>query len=569
MKRMKTFLFSGLLLLGLTFFSASINLSGALPAEAAIRQRINAPFFPGIIYEDQGAISWFGQVNPTTNSTDIRLGYNPTGVKVTLHVIDRRVWYDTNAKPADLTKWDGVTLYLNTAGPTGGAPSTTSYRFDSQITWFENPNNYASAARGTGTAWQVTPLAFTTNAAWRGDLPNTNIDDKGYYIQYEIPFSSLGLSQAPPAGTVWGLALVVHDRDDAAGTPIPDQTWPAGINYQSPATWGELHFGMPTYTPPAASPGGTVTIYNGLNGQVVTDAHVGGHTICGDGLDHWSEWGYKNYAGYDQINIQNQWDISDYPCFSRYYVTFPLTTVPAGKTILSASLIMRTFGNAGYAGLPKDSLIQVLIVNQDWNENTINWNNGPPPMENVANTWVAPANEVGKGTLTYSWDVSYALAKAYAAGQPLRLAVYSPDGNYHSGKYFWAAETGSVGPTLQVTWGDSNFDLSTTPRTRIVTSGTSSQFTVNVKHSPSFTENVTLSASAPGGSPLGITLNPTVIPPGGGPATLTLQDQRAPSNRTARWFQVKVTGTAGAIVKEQTVNMLVNPTQVFLPMIRR
>jgi hypothetical protein len=54
------------------------------------------------------------------------------------------------------------------------------------------------------------------------------------------------------------------------------------------------------------------------------------------------------------------------------------------------------------------------------------------------------------------WDVSRAVAEAYAAGEPLRLALYSPDWPFHSGKYFFSSDIGGDGsgrPTLDVAWG--------------------------------------------------------------------------------------------------------------------
>ena len=57
----------------------------------------------------------------------------------------------------------------------------------------------------------------------------------------------------------------------------------------------------------------------------------------------------------------------------------------------------------------------------------------------------------------HHWDVSYAATKAYAAGTPLRLALYSGDGAYHSGRYFVSSDTGDWNaegrPTLRVTLG--------------------------------------------------------------------------------------------------------------------
>ena len=70
--------------------------------------------------------------------------------------------------------------------------------------------------------------------------------------------------------------------------------------------------------------------------------------------------------------MQNQKDISDWPCFSKYYVTFPLTCVPAGKTIISSTLTLYQIGNVGegWTPGPQPSYVQVLTVDQDWNENS-------------------------------------------------------------------------------------------------------------------------------------------------------------------------------------------------------
>ena len=53
--------------------------------------------------------------------------------------------------------------------------------------------------------------------------PNENYDARAWVVEYIIPFESLGLSGPPPEGTEWRLGLEVHDRDDFAGTPIPDK----------------------------------------------------------------------------------------------------------------------------------------------------------------------------------------------------------------------------------------------------------------------------------------------------------------------------------------------------------
>jgi hypothetical protein len=170
-------------------------------------------------------------------------------------------------------------------------------------------------------------------------------------------------------------------------------------------------------------------------------------------------------AGDDFVNVQNQADISDWPCFSKYFVTFPLAGhVPPGAGILSATLTLHLTGGSGSLNDPSEppppqSLIQVFTVNSDWDSNTLAWNNAPQAWENVSATSVAPHPDFpGWPGIPYTWDLSYAVARAVASGQQeLRLALYSADGGRHSGKYFASSETGSFSavsrPTLTITWG--------------------------------------------------------------------------------------------------------------------
>ena len=368
------------------------------------------------------SVFWFGKVTPTSNYADVRFWYYDEQLVVVVNIIDRLVWYDTTPTRSDLTEGDAVSLYMDMDGNAGAAPSMNAYLFQSQL-------NYKTSYRWNGTTWESAPVSYTADTIWRGNGPNDTIDDKGWQVTFTFPFSSLGLSGPPPEGTIWDFSIVLHDRDDQGGTAIPDQIWPESMVPNSPATWGQMRFGIPSNNQPPFLPKQVVNIREGLNGISVPDAHVGGHTICGDNVDHWSEWGNTNYAGYNQINIQNQWDISDWPCFSKYYVTFPLDSVPEGKNILSATLTMSLFGNAGGGqwGEPPDSFIQVFTVSENWSETTLNWNNAPLALENIAGTWVYPM-DYNQPYVPYQWDVSNAAIQAYASGEPLRLALYSADG---------------------------------------------------------------------------------------------------------------------------------------------
>ena len=451
---------------GRTVFLPLISLGGRGSSSAGAALRVNAPRFSGEVSYAETAVFWFGYISMTDNYADVRVGYNASELYVNVSIIDRSLWYNPDPTSSSLDAWDSANLYLDLDGNTGGAPDADAYRFTGQLSWWEGRERFQKAEKGNGSGWAAVTNPFTTQADWRGNAPNDDVNgkDRGWQLTYEIPFSSLGLSGPPAEGTVWGLAVVLHDRDDAAGTPIPDKTWPEGVNPNRQSTWGQLSFGLPVDTPPRASSSQTVMIRNKLNGAMVQDAAVGGTmgNMCpGDNTYIYNQWGNANFAGAPEFNIQNQRDVADWPCFSKAYITFPLDQIPAGKVITSATLTLYQWGNSGggeYGEAPK-SLIQVSTVAGDWDESTITWNNAPLAKENISRTWVSPqVGEIHWPGNPYSWDVRRAVAGALAAGIPLRLAIYSADEAQHTGKYFSSSnaqdwdEKGR--PTLTVTWGD-------------------------------------------------------------------------------------------------------------------
>ena len=84
------------------------------------------------------------------------------------------------------------------------------------------------------------------------------------------------------------------------------------------------------------------------------------------------------------------------------------------------------------------------------------WNNAPLAHENISGTWVQP-RDYSLPDQIYQWNVARAVAQAYANGEPLRLALYSADGERHTGKYFWSSDFGDWNalsrPSLQVVLG--------------------------------------------------------------------------------------------------------------------
>lgn len=420
--------------------------------------RVNVPNLLDPSWNNSVAIFWYGRVTPDENYTDVRIAYTPTELYLRLDVFDRLLWYNPSPGATNLTSWDGATLLLSTNRV--GSPL---YRFDAEMTWWEpDRSQFQASFRNSGSGWQPAKFPFTTESVGRGNSPNDDVDDRGWWIDFHIPFSSLGLSSPPSPQTEWRLMVITHDRDSNAGPPNPDKMWPENANLTLPGTWGELNFGVPNYTPRDSVGSHDVKLQNGLNGITVKDAGVGGFSVCGERTDFFGNWGDQNESFYnhkDQFNIQSQADVADFPCFSKYYVTFPLNSIPPGKVIKRATLTLYQFGNAGYVTTDaKPSYIWVTRIGQDWDEDTITWNNAPLAIENYGGVWVDPLTTTYSGVdgVARTWDISRAVDDAYRSGQHLRLAMYSADWPMHSGKYFYSSDYGNPTsrPTLDITWGD-------------------------------------------------------------------------------------------------------------------
>ena len=454
--------------------AAAVTATAYLPVVAYTPEpgpRVNAPNFgSNDVPLSETAIFWFGQVSPSSDYADVRVGYNAKELYVRVAVFDRRLWYNPNPASTSLTEWDASSLYLSLSGVTGSVPSQTTYRFDAQLNAGETPRSpWQAAYRGNGTSWAAADTTFSTESGFRWESNttggiNNDQNNRGWTMLYHIPFSSLGISGAPAKDSLWGLGIVLHNRDDATNAnPIADQKWPSALNENQPATWGELNFGLPVYTAPAISARQAITIRQGLNGAIVPDAAVGGTTnnLCpGESNYVWNVWGNANFGSAVDFNIQNQSDLADWPCYAKYYVTFPLSQIPANKAIYSATLTLHEWGSSA-PDQAEASLIQVLTVADDWDPSTLTWNNAPLPTQNVSQSWVAPIPPPGFSGwpgVAYSWDVSAAVAQAYAENKPLRLALYEADSAYHSGKYFTSSDAedwdAAGRPTLRIVYGN-------------------------------------------------------------------------------------------------------------------
>jgi hypothetical protein len=410
----------------------------------------------------EAGLFWFGSVGVTDNYADVRVSYNQESLYIGVAIFDRLLWYDTTPTTDTLTDWDSIEINFATHGNQGTQPDTGAYRIIAQVNWdVPLSTEYSATYRGNGTGWDAHPIPFEGTVSWRSSITpffNDQEDDFGWMVTLEVPFTSIGLTGPPPEGTSWGFSARIHDRDDASGTPIPEKVWPPDALNLQPKTWGQIVFGLPNYTPPPSNPGGSITIRNGENGIVVRDAMVGGNTTCGNGLVFWTEWGNTKYPGATQVNVQNQWDVSDQPCFSKYFIDIPLSSIPAGKVIVSATLTLYQFGNSDPSGAVA-SMIQIFTLDREWDEDTITWNNAPLMTENVSRSRVDPLPAYpGLPGVPRTWDVSMAVSEAYMAGENLNLGFYEADMPMHSGKYFFSSDVdlymATSRPVLVVEWGE-------------------------------------------------------------------------------------------------------------------
>ena len=551
-------------------------------------RQVNAPHFSGDLQFDETAVFWLGSVTPHDNYADVRVGYIDQALWVHINIMDQHLWYDESPSPATLTDWDAVTIYLDKRGNIGSTPTSDSYRLDGQLNWWESRGAWQAAFRGNGASWVSIPITFTTYDNWYGSVPpNVDGSHHGWFIAFSIPFSSLGLSGPPPQGTVWGLGIKVHDRDVATGPMQPDISWPDTMSANQPSTWGRLRFGLPGYTlPTPVARQGTTVIRQGLNGSVVQDAVVGGNTLCGGTLsDPFVEWGNLNYAHVPVFNVQNVEQISEWPCFSKAFITFPLTSLPAGKEIISATLTLHHSGNPGPA--PESAFIQVLTVDRDWDENTITWNNAPLVRENLGGVWITPLQQAAPYPgILYNWNISRAVAEAYKAGEPLRLAVYSASSPFHNGRYFFSSDVedlNAVGrPTLTVAWGSQGTSLNASVRPAGASTGQIVTFTVSLLGSGralTLTNDLPASLSAPivppsstSGSIVYNTASRRITwygsPAASAPVTLTYPVTLLTSSRQViRSTAILTDALSGSITS--TAVLIANGYQAYLPQVRK
>jgi hypothetical protein len=231
---------------------------------------------------------------------------------------------------------------------------------------------------------------------------------------------------------------------------------------------------------------------------------------------------------------------------------------------------MYLFGNAGYkVDDAQPSYIQVARVAEDWSEQTVTWNNGPPIMENYTWSWVEPLVDPSDRTAhAYTWDLARAVADARAAGEPLRLVMYSTDGDYHSGKYFWTSNARDEGvrPSLDIVFGSPGYSIEAVAVRPRIRGGETAEYELAVNAlRAGETATIEVGASTPAG--LEVSVSPAQVSAPGGKATITLTDKAG--TQDPRAYRVPVTVRSGSDTRTTELFITVNGSAVYLPAIRR
>ncbi len=580
-----------LLIVGHYLISAPIKAQSPNPP-----RRVNVPYSSTGVPWGETAIFWFGQNKqgvPSRNYTDVRVAYTAEALQIRATIVDYYLWYNKTPSAADdLTEYDAVAIYLDTALDRAAAPQADDYTFlVGAHHWpSQNATQYHRQAQGDGvdwdTGWTADWADYEAMQWWCNTGPNSNECgiDFGWTTIFTIPWGTVGVVGPPPEGTLWGLGVQLYDRDDdpPAGYVAPEY-WPETFDADSPATWGELHFGYADYERPPNVPEGTTMIRAAsTTDNTVEDSWMGGGGSCGGGHEGGSE---INHGDNNALFSGTETAPAHFPCFNKSYLRFSLDAIPAGKTIISASLTLHLWGNAGGTGQALPSWVHLFTVSDPWDEMAIHWNNAPLAQENVSATWVHPYSRPGNIEWPgdpYTWDATQAVAEAYAAGRPVSLAIYGSDNAQHSSKYLLASETGDWNvagrPALNVTWGAPVGTVDKTVSSAITSPGETITYTLAIVGNGftlGLSDDLPTGVSPPLRLSPGLIYSPHRLTWTGDPAlaaqvTLTYAVTVTAPSTSALWNQAILTqiGSAGNADTDTSL-ALVDPLRLYLSFVLR
>ena len=208
------------------------------------------------------------------------------------------------------------------------------------------------------------------------------------------------------------------------------QKWAPG-DEQHPEQWGLLVFDEAPPPVPNVPVEDTVTIQTAAGAAITLRA--GNNATATNG------WPGEAIT---QSNW-NDWDPIDYTI--KELIQFELSSIPAGRRIISAKLQNRCKGNFNSGAQPL--YLHVLRLADSYNPATVTMLTSPLPIENSARQLVQTSDPG-------SWvefDVTDLVIKAYAEGASvLPVALGGSSGDIHNGKIWDAA---SNRPKLVVSYG--------------------------------------------------------------------------------------------------------------------
>lgn len=247
----------------------------------------------------------------------------------------------------------------------------------------------------------------------------------------------------------------------------------------------------------------------------------------------------------------------------RIYFRFNLEDIPPSATIKNAVLRANSkygpSGPGGYTDPTRHLVDAVPVNNDDWEEETLTWNNAPPPGTTVFDTEDFQADDFLIGDprcenpaegqyAWYSWDVTSYVASEFAGGDPLvSICLKAQNENIYDSAGWFYSKDDSKHPYLEVTY--SGVVVSISPSENIGLCGENVTFTVTIMNGTSF-DAFKLESSDTEGWPLEIE-NEITIPAGQNRATtltVTIPDDAEEGDSTT------VTVTAIALENESVSN---------------
>jgi hypothetical protein len=212
------------------------------PAPFTVFRTGQAPVIDGNVAEFAQAVP-LTVAAPDGGQGTYRLMWDETALYVAASVTDADLVSHGDTEDDEVYNEDGIELFFDT-GHEQSVPL--------------DGNDYKFVVNLKNTHWDINEWNLSWNSTWEsavqnnGSLNVSGDSDTGYTLEMAIPWSHWGIG-VPVDGTLWGFEIKLNDLD-ASGFDYglwnnPDK---AGVNFNSPATWGEMMFSSATGAEPTS-----------------------------------------------------------------------------------------------------------------------------------------------------------------------------------------------------------------------------------------------------------------------------------------------------------------------------